>query len=129
MSWLEGETDVLEKLHGALTEVGLPACETTDVQECKTTERATTTINKQSLCQRVNLSDEADPRLYRKNEGASENKHIRRQMKKITQDGHRGCPSYLNITAQAVSAQQKQQAAAAQDAEETAERWRETSEK
>lgn len=25
MSWLEGETDVLEKLHGALTEVGLPA--------------------------------------------------------------------------------------------------------
>lgn len=89
MSWLEGETDVLEKLHGALTEVGLPACETTDVQECKTTERATTTINKQSLCQRVNLSDEADPRLYRKNEGASENKHIRRQMKKITQDGHR----------------------------------------
>lgn len=26
MSWLDGETDVLEKLHGALTEVGLPAC-------------------------------------------------------------------------------------------------------
>lgn len=25
MSWLEGDTDVLEKLHGALTEVGLPA--------------------------------------------------------------------------------------------------------
>lgn len=28
MSWLEGETDILEKLHGALTEVGLPACGT-----------------------------------------------------------------------------------------------------
>lgn len=33
MSWLEGETDVLEKLHGALTEVGLPACETKHKQK------------------------------------------------------------------------------------------------
>lgn len=33
MSWLDGETDVLEKLHGALTEVGLPACETAGERE------------------------------------------------------------------------------------------------
>lgn len=35
MSWLDGETDVLEKLHGALTEVGLPACETAGEREKK----------------------------------------------------------------------------------------------
>lgn len=35
MSWLDGETDVLEKLHGALTEVGLPACETAGERERK----------------------------------------------------------------------------------------------
>lgn len=41
MSWLEGETDVLEKLHGALTEVGLPACKTKHSQENITTRKTT----------------------------------------------------------------------------------------
>lgn len=45
MSWLEGETDVLEKLHGALTEVGLPAC---GAQNTNITTRVTTALrNKQ----------------------------------------------------------------------------------
>lgn len=35
MSWLEGETDVLEKLHGALTEVGLPAFGTEQMHKKK----------------------------------------------------------------------------------------------
>ncbi len=38
MSWLEGETDVLEKLHGALTEVGLPACRTKHMHKNVTEE-------------------------------------------------------------------------------------------
>lgn len=46
MSWLEKETDVLEKLHGALTEVGLPACGTKHTHKNMTTEITTVLINK-----------------------------------------------------------------------------------
>lgn len=47
MSWLEGETDVLEKLHGALTEVGLPACGAKHTQTNITTDATTILRNKQ----------------------------------------------------------------------------------
>lgn len=64
MSWLEGETDVLEKLHGALTEVGLPACGTKHIRKKSATEIRTALFNKQdqiislSCCQDSILSGE-----------------------------------------------------------------------
>lgn len=47
MSWLEGDTDVLEKLQGALTDVGLPACRTqTHTHGLLTREKEARTIQR-----------------------------------------------------------------------------------